>query len=163
MATTLSGWKCLTPFAKKGDLVVWKETFTFGTGTTDVYGTEFGIGADAGETCPRPPAGVDFEVLFVQNATMSTAGDIVVKGSMIANQALGSKALLKDDHIAYAANSTSVPQATAATYVVNPMRSSRTGPEMRVYQLWLDADGAHSASTGTDKDADLYVSWVVPE
>lgn len=159
MATTLSGWICVDKGAKSGDLAHYKEVYTFGTGATDVYGSEFGRGITGTTGTPRPPAGVDFTVMFLQNNTMSAAGDIVLRGSTASG---GTFALLKDDLIAYAAASSAAGQATAARVDLSAYRSSPTCAEMPVYKLHLDADAAHSATTGTDKTAEVHVMWIQP-
>ena len=158
MATTLSGWKTVNKTAKSGDLAHYKETFTFGTGATDVYGSEFGTAITSTEGVPQPPPGVDFTVMFIQNSTMSTAGDIVLTG---AEKTGGTFATLKDDLVAYAAAASAAGFATAARYSVG-VGITPTGGETPVYKFWLDADGAHSATTGTDKTAEVHIYWIQP-
>lgn len=145
MAITLSGWDraddlTFTTNRNKNpnQLVIWKETATFGTGATDCYFNEVDF----------IPAGVDFQVMFVQNNTMSAAGDIVFNGAM---ENGGTQVLLKDDLIAYIAAADSTGQFTTALYDVS------ANGELPIYVPWIDADGAHSATTGTDKTATLYI------
>jgi len=156
MATTKSGWKTVTKGVHSGEMAHYKETFTFGTGTTDAYGSEFGEGVTG---AVFPPPGVDFTVMFIQNNTMSTAGDIVLYGAEATG---GTFALFKDDLIAYAAAASAAGFATAARYSVGPGRTTPTGPESRAYKFLLDADGAHSATTGSDKTAEIHVQFIQP-
>ena len=155
MATTISGWKAVNKTARTGELAHFKEVFTFGTGATDVFGTEFGQGV-AGT--PAPPAGTDFMVVFVQNNTMSAAGDIVLQGRPTSSDSF---VILKDDHIAYAAASSNAGVTSVARYQLQAGLTP-TGPEMPRYRFHLDADGAHSATTGTDKTAEVHIIFIQP-
>lgn len=155
MATTKTGWKTVKKGVRSGELAHYKETFMFGTGTTDAWGSEFGQAISAANF---PPPGVDFTVMFIQNNTMSTAGDIVLYG---AEKSGGTFALLKDDLVAYAASAAG-GSATSARYNVGQFISSPTGPETEVYKFLIDGDGAHSASTGTDKTAEIHVLFIQP-
>lgn len=155
MATTISGWKTVNKDPKSGEMAHFREIFTFGTGATDVLGTPFGHGV---ANTPAPPAGTDFMVVFIQNNTMSTAGDIVVQGRPTANDSF---VILKDDHIAYAAASSNAGVTNVARYQLQDGLTP-TGPEMPIYRFHLDADGAHSATTGTDKTAEVHILWKLP-
>lgn len=157
MATTLGGWKRIHTSTRRGSLAHYKEIYTFGTGTTDVKGSPFGDLITTANV-PQPPPGVDFTVMFIQRNTMSTAGDIVLEGAETSG---GTYAILKDDLIAYAALATSVDFATAAVYVQQPNQTP-TGGRTPVLRFFLDGDGAHSASTGTDKTAEVHIFWIIP-
>ena len=151
MATTLSGWARYDFRSGTTDvdgdrpknpnpLVCRKETFTFDTGATDVYGTRIDF----------IPAGVDFTVLLVRNNTTSVGGDIVVQGS---HDGVNWNTI-KDDLIAYAA-ANGAPDYDFAKHDVD---AAAVG-EWPFYRLFLDGDGAHSASIGADKTMDLYVFY----
>jgi hypothetical protein len=158
MPKTLSGWKKVHTKTYKGAIAHYKETVTYGVGVvTDCLFSEFGD-AITTENVPKPPAGVDFTVQFIQNNTMSAAGDIVLLG---AEESGGTFAVLKDDLVAYAAAASSAGQATAAVYVQQPNQTP-TGGMMPVLKFQQDDDGLHSASTGTDKTAEIHIFWRIP-
>lgn len=162
MAKTKSGWKRVSYSGDKpgqsGQIAHYKETVTYGSGVVvDCLFSEFGEGIN-NPNVPRPPAGVDWTVMFIQNDTMSAAGDIVLLG---AEKSGGTFAVLKDDLVAYAANASSTPAATAATYVQQPGLTP-TGGRTPVFKFWQDDDGLHSTSTGRDKTAEIHLFWVIP-
>lgn len=161
MAKTLGGWKRVKYSGDKpgqtGEIAHYKEIVTYGTGVvTDCIFSEFGPAINNADV-PQPPAGVDWTVLFIQNDTMSAAGDIVLQG---AEKTGGTFATLKDDLIAYAASSAG-STATAATYTQQPGLTP-TGGRTPVFRFFQDDDGLHSASTGTAKTAEIHLMWVVP-
>lgn len=157
MAKSLSGWKRLHTSTKKGSLAHYKETVTYGDGSpVDCLFSEFGEAITTANV-PQPPAGVDFTVMFIQNNTMSAAGDIVLLG---AEQSGGTFAILKDDLIAYAAAASSAGFATAAVYVQQPNQTP-TGGRTPVMKFFQDDDGLHSASTGTKKTAEIHIYWII--
>ena len=161
MGKTLSGWKRVVYSGDKpgqsGQLAHYKETITYGIGViADAICSEFGD-AITTEQVPRPPAGVDFTVLFIQNNTMSTAGDIVLEGAEASG---GTFAILKDNLVAYAASSAG-GDSTAAQYVQQP-GITPTGGRTPVMRFFQDDDGLHSTSLGTDKTAEIHIMWVIP-
>ena len=158
MAKTLSGWKRVHTKTQSGQLAHYKEEVKYGSGNLqDTIFSEFGDGITTGDS-PSPPAGVDFTVVFVQNNTMSTAGDIVLQG---ADASGGDFALLKDDLIAYAAIDAATGFATAGTYVQQPGLTP-TGGRMPVMRFFQDGDAVHSTSIGAEKTADIHIYWVLP-
>lgn len=164
MSKILSGWSRVKYTGDKpgqtGQIAHYKETVTYGDGVvTDCIFSEFGPEpAYATENVPNPPPGVDWLVMFIQNNTMSTAGDIVLQG---AEKTGGTFATLKDDLIAYAAAANSNGQSTVATYTQQPGLTPTGGitPAMRFFQ---DDDGLHSSSTGTEKTAEIHLMWIIP-
>lgn len=158
MAKTKSGWKRIHTSTKKGSLAHYKETVTYGSGViVDCLFSEFGD-AITTPNVPQPPAGVDFTVMFIQNNTMSAAGDIVLQGAEASG---GTFATLKDDLIAYAAAANSNGQATAAVYVQQPNQTP-TGGKTPVMRFFQDDDGLHSTSIGADKTAEIHIYWIIP-
>ena len=158
MGKSISGWKKMHTKTHKGQLAHYKETITYGDGVVvDCILSEFGPGITT-ENVPKPPAGVDWTVMFIQNNTMSTAGDIVLQGAEASG---GTFAILKDDLIAYAAVDNSNGFGTAATYTQQPGLTPTGGrtPVMRFYQ---DDDALHSSSTGTAKTAEVHLYWIIP-
>ena len=157
MAKTLSGWSRLHTSTRKGSLAHYKETIFYGSGNVvDCICSEFGEGITT-PNVPQPPPGVDFTVMFIQNNTMSAAGDIVLQGAEASG---GTFAILKDDLIAFAA-STAGGTSTAAVYVQQPNQTPTGGrtPVMRFYE---DDDGLHSTSIGAEKSAEIHIYWQIP-
>ena len=163
MPKVLSGWKRVHTKTQKGKLAHYKETVTYGSGVIadclfSEFGELYGLPGSTTNNVPVPPAGVDFTVMFIQNDTMSTAGDIVLMG---AEEKSGTFAILKDNLIEVAANSTSTPVGTVAVYSqragVTP-----TGGRMPVFKFFQDDDAVHSTSTGTDKTAEIHIFWEIP-
>ena len=157
MAKTLSGWSRLHTSTRKGSLAHYKETIFYGSGNVvDCICSEFGEGITT-PNVPQPPPGVDFTVMFIQNNTMSAAGDIVLQGAEASG---GTFAILKDDLIAFAA-STAGGTSTAAVYVQQPNQTP-TGGRLPVMRFYEDDDGLHSTSIGAEKSAEIHIFWEIP-
>jgi hypothetical protein len=158
MAKTLSGWSRVGTFYKSGDLAQYKETIKYGSGNVvDCYGSEFGDGVST-EGVPQPPPGVDWTVMFIQNNTMSAAGDIVLQGAETSG---GTFATLKDDLVAFAAATTAAGFSTVGTYVQQPGLTP-TGGRTPVFRFWEDDDGLHSTSIGAEKTSEIHIMWIIP-
>jgi hypothetical protein len=163
MVKTLTGWTKEHTRYNKGALAHYKEEVSYGKGViADCIFSEFGEyffrpGNQVVNEIPAPPAGVDWTVVFIQNNTVSAAGDLVLQG---AETTSGTFAILKDDLIDLA-TSTAGGTSIAAIYTQQPGLTP-TGGRMPVMRFFQDDDGLHSTTTGTNKTAEVHLYWVIP-
>lgn len=158
MAKTLSGWKRIHTSTQKGKLAHYRETIYYGSGNVvDCICSEFGELITT-QGVPKPPAGVDFTVVFVQNNTMSAAGDIVLEGAEASGGTFG---ILKDNLVAFAAVANANGFATAAQYV-QQSSITPTGGRMPVMRFFEDDDGLHSTSIGVEQTSEIHLYYVIP-
>lgn len=129
MATTLSGWakvntgRNIEGMGKTGHLQMWKETLTKGTSIADELGTVIDF----------LPAGVDFGVMLIPAATVSTGVDVVVRGAIAS---AGTYADLQDNLVVNAGDA-------GADYGVYDVSAQG---EMPWYKLFFDGDAVSQAN-----------------
>ena len=160
MAKTLGGWKRIHTSAVSGELAHYKEVINYGIGNVvHCICSEFGdaiADAAANVMTPNPPPGVNFDVLFIQNNTMSTASDLNLQGAETSG---GTFSSLKDDVTTGAAHSGST---SYNGQYVQQAGATPSGGRMPVMRFYEESDGLHSTSIGAEQTSEIHITWIIP-